>query len=151
MTGDLPGKARSTIAMWHVLTPSCSALNPGPNPDISGIGIRVSIYTQAFLGLVPLMLFAVDGKITRSERKVLDGIYANILVTACALLISASVQAATFGLTVYHALIVLNLSWINNSGAVTWSYIDDESGKENRKIWARLPVPVSNGLTLIIK
>jgi len=137
--------------MWHVLTPSCSALNPGPNPDISGIGIRVSIYTQAFLGLVPLMLFAVDGKITRSERKVLDGIYANILVTACALLISASVQAATFGLTVYHALIVLNLSWINNSGAVTWSYIDDESGKENRKIWARLPVPVSNGLTLIIK
>jgi hypothetical protein len=97
------------------------------------------------------MLFAVDGKITRSERKVLDGIYANILVTACALLISASVQAATFGLTVYHALIVLNLSWINNSGAVTWSYIDDESGKENRKIWARLPVPVSNGLTLIIK
>ena len=100
------------------------------------------------------MLFAVDGKITRSERKVPDGIYANILVTACALLISASVQAATFGLTVYHALIVLNLSWINNSGAVTWSYIDcldDESGKENRKIWARLPVPVSNGLTLIIK
>jgi hypothetical protein len=120
-----------------------------PNPDISGIGVRVSIYTQAFLSLVPLMLFAVDGKITRSERKALDTIYANILVTACALLISAFVQAATFGLTVYHTLIVLNLSWINSAGAVAWSYIDfldGGDGKENRKIWARLPFPFSNGL-----
>ena len=120
-----------------------------PNPDISGIGIRVSIYTQAFLGLVPLVLFAVHSKITQSERQFLNAIYANILLTACALLISAFVQAATFGLTVYHALIVLNLSWINNAGVVAWSYIDfldDEDGKENRKIWARLPIPFSNGL-----
>jgi hypothetical protein len=120
-----------------------------PNPDISGIGVRVSIYTQAFLGLVPLVLFAVDGKITRSERKALNTIYANILLTACALLISTFVQAATFGLTVYHAVIVLNLSWINNAGAIAWSYIDfftEDSEEHGHWLWERLPLPFSKGL-----
>ncbi|KDQ18838.1 hypothetical protein BOTBODRAFT_103487, partial [Botryobasidium botryosum FD-172 SS1] len=86
-----------------------------PNPDIAGIGVRVSIYAQAFLSFVPAILFAADGKITRDELQSMKSISVGILITGCALLISAFIQAATFGLSVYHALIVLNLSWINAS------------------------------------
>jgi hypothetical protein len=90
----------------------------------------------------------MDGKITLSERKALITIHANILLTVCALLIFMSVQVVTSGLTYYHALIVLNLSWINNAGMLAWCYMDflgDENGKDNRKVWTRLPFPFSNG------
>ena len=41
-----------------------------------------------------------------------------------ALLISAIIQAKTFGLSSYHAMIVLFLSWINNTSAMTpFAYI----------------------------
>jgi hypothetical protein len=41
-----------------------------------------------------------------------------VYLTSCALLISAFIHAATQDLSVYHAMIVLNLSWLNNATAV---------------------------------
>ncbi|KDR73121.1 hypothetical protein GALMADRAFT_251684 [Galerina marginata CBS 339.88] len=83
-----------------------------PNPDISGIGVRVSIYAQAFLSLVPLAIFAMDGEITLEESLAINDIVMTNELTACALLVSAIIQARTYGLSTYHANIVLVLSWI---------------------------------------
>jgi len=41
------------------------------------------------------------------------------------------------------------LMWIDNAGIFAWCYTDflgDGDGKDNRKIWARLPFPLSNGV-----
>src|SRR5262245_2932179 len=94
-----------------------------PNPDIAGVGVRVSIYVQAFLSFVPAVLSGMDGKITLSEYKVLNTTYTTLLLTACALLVSTFVQAATLGLSVYHTLIVLQLSWINTLSTAGWFMI----------------------------
>jgi hypothetical protein len=99
-------------------TLNCTQLNH--NPDIAGIGIRASIYIQAFLSLVPATLVGAEGHISLYEQRTLSRIYANLLVTSCALLVSTFIQAPR--LNVYHALIVLNLSWINNAGAIAWSF-----------------------------
>ncbi|KDQ17189.1 hypothetical protein BOTBODRAFT_599907 [Botryobasidium botryosum FD-172 SS1] len=91
-----------------------------PNPDIAGIGVRASIYAQNLLAFVPAILFLSDRELTIEELESMGTISTSILITACALLVSAFIQAATFGLSVYHALIVLNLSWINNMNAVVY-------------------------------
>ncbi|KDQ13350.1 hypothetical protein BOTBODRAFT_111687, partial [Botryobasidium botryosum FD-172 SS1] len=83
------------------------------NPDIAGIGVRVSIYVQAFMSLVPPIIFLADGVLTHEEMRSVESVSVSILVTACALLVSAFIQVGTLGLSVYHALIVLHLSWIN--------------------------------------
>jgi NO-binding membrane sensor protein with MHYT domain len=84
-----------------------------PNPDISGIGVRASIYAQAFLSLVSLLIFVIDGDITFEEGLSINDIVITNELTASALLLSAIIQARTYGLSTYHANIVLILSWIS--------------------------------------
>ncbi|KAG6825370.1 hypothetical protein H0H92_003950 [Tricholoma furcatifolium] len=90
------------------------------NPDISGIGVRLSIYIQNFLSFVPAFSALLnDGEIGRVTPMGLDGLRmqsVTILITAFAILISAIVQArSTNGITDYDGSIVLNLSWMNNT------------------------------------
>jgi len=94
-----------------------------PNPDIAGFGVRASIYVQTFLTFVPAFIFSADGEIDKEEYKHIKTISTNILLTAFALLLSAFVQTATSGLSVYHAMIILNLSWINSTTFITYSLI----------------------------
>ncbi|RXW15311.1 hypothetical protein EST38_g10552 [Candolleomyces aberdarensis] len=89
-----------------------------PNPDISGIGVRVAIYAQAILTLVQPVLAALDKYISEEELASLHILYLGILIPGCALLLSAVIQTSRDGLSVYHAIIVLNLSWINNTSAL---------------------------------
>ena len=96
-------------------TPQMSTINPpciNPNSDIAGIGIRISVFIQVFLNLLCALIFAKDGQISSYENTVLTATSINLFVTGCALILCAVVQAAKGGLGVYHALIVLNLSWI---------------------------------------
>jgi len=95
---------------------SCKGIEP--NPDISGIGVRVAIYAQAVLTLIQPILAGLDGYISEDELTGLHELYLGILLPGCALLFSAIIQDRTFGLSVYHATIVLNLSWINNTSAL---------------------------------
>jgi hypothetical protein len=88
------------------------------NPDIAGIGVRLSIYIQTLLSFVPALLFASDGIVDSEEEEVLCAIYTSLLLTACALVLSTIIQAATLGISVYHTLIVLNLSWMVNASAL---------------------------------
>ncbi|CAA7270332.1 unnamed protein product [Cyclocybe aegerita] len=90
------------------------------NPDISGIGVRTAVYTQAALSLIHPLAAGFDGQIKDYELKSLFAVYLGILLPGCALLLSSIIQAKTFGLSVYHGIIVLNLSWINNASALTF-------------------------------
>jgi hypothetical protein len=117
----------SSLAPPHLaMDPSqCSpALNASQgitaNPDISGIGVRTAIYTQAVISLIHPLVAGYDGKIDDFEIKSLATVYLGILLPECALLFSAIIQARTFGLSAYHAMIVLFLSWINNTSALTF-------------------------------
>ncbi|TFK18890.1 hypothetical protein FA15DRAFT_602453, partial [Coprinopsis marcescibilis] len=97
---------------------ACTGLEP--NPDISGIGVRTSIYAQAILTLAQPILVSLDGRVTEDELVSLHNLYLGILLPSCALLLSAFIQAKTYGLSPYHAVIVLNLSWINNTSALVF-------------------------------
>ncbi|KAJ6505791.1 hypothetical protein C8R47DRAFT_1102439 [Mycena vitilis] len=95
-----------------------------PNPDISGIGVRIAIYAQNFLCFLPVVVHLWDGTISTDE---LDGIKdqsIGMLAIAFAILISTIVQAKSGGhnptITNYHAAIVLDLSWINNTSTWIW-------------------------------
>jgi hypothetical protein len=85
-----------------------------PNPDIAGIGVRVAIYAQALLSILYPVFAVSDGEISDGEYKTMTRFSVNILLTACALLVSTGIQAATFGISLYHALIILQLSGINS-------------------------------------
>ncbi|KAJ7050104.1 hypothetical protein C8F01DRAFT_1237969 [Mycena amicta] len=95
-----------------------------PNPDISGIGVRTAIYAQNLLCFLPVIVHLSDGTISADE---LDGIKdqsIGMLAIAFAILISTIIQAKSSGnnptITNYHAAIVLDLSWINNTSTWIW-------------------------------
>ncbi|KAF5363917.1 hypothetical protein D9756_000007 [Leucocoprinus leucothites] len=85
------------------------------NPDISGIGVRTAIYAQNILSFVPAFFALKDRKVTPLELEALETQSTNILITAFAILLSVIIQALQHGLTNYHAAIILNLSWMNNT------------------------------------
>jgi len=112
---SLRSQRPSTIPMSSP-EPNCTLI--APNPDISGIGVRSAIYAQAVLTLVQPILASLDGNISKDELTSLHQLYLGILLPGCALVFAAIIQARTYGLSVYHAIIVLNLSWINNTSAL---------------------------------
>ncbi|KAF6762401.1 hypothetical protein DFP72DRAFT_557633 [Ephemerocybe angulata] len=93
-----------------------SCIIPG-NPDIAGVGVRIAIYVQNLLCFFPAFWALVDGKVTETELESAETQATTNLVLAFAILISSMVQATTLGLTSYHASIVLNMSWMNNTNA----------------------------------
>ncbi|KAG6895325.1 hypothetical protein C0992_001929 [Termitomyces sp. T32_za158] len=85
------------------------------NPDITGIGIRVSIYAQNLLSFIPAFYALQDDKVTPTELSQLEIQSSTILITAFAILLSTVIQANSHGITPYHGAVVLNLSWMNNT------------------------------------
>ncbi|KAG6895173.1 hypothetical protein C0992_002798, partial [Termitomyces sp. T32_za158] len=85
------------------------------NPDVSGIGVRTAIYAQNLLSFVPAIWILKDGLITPTELDELEQQSTTILITAFAILISTAIQAHSHGISDYHASIVLDLSWMNNT------------------------------------
>jgi hypothetical protein len=85
------------------------------NPDISGIGVRVAIYAQTFLSFVPAFCAIFDGEVQNDELEEIETQSATMLITAFAILISTILQARTYSLSSFHAYIVLDLTWMNNT------------------------------------
>ncbi|KAJ3560305.1 hypothetical protein NP233_g10923 [Leucocoprinus birnbaumii] len=83
------------------------------NPDIAGVGVRAATYTQNFFALLVAFSTLTDGRITKLEERTVAAQTSTILITASALLMSAFVQAKTLGVSTYHAIIILNLAWMN--------------------------------------
>jgi len=115
----------STVDALHGCIPS--------NPDIAGIGVRTSIYVQNFLGVIIIAVYLLDGEIDVDEHEHITTTSITILMTSCAIVVSAVIQAKTYGLSVYHALIVLNLSWMNNTNlTISVAVAIMELKKENK-------------------
>ncbi|KAH8101554.1 hypothetical protein BXZ70DRAFT_863376, partial [Cristinia sonorae] len=85
------------------------------DPDISGIGVRVAIYVQNLVCFIPAVWALWDGQVSVHELDSAETQSITNLVIAFAILISTVVQARTIGLSNYHASIVLNMSWMNNT------------------------------------
>ncbi|KAJ6574509.1 hypothetical protein B0H19DRAFT_911115, partial [Mycena capillaripes] len=85
------------------------------DPDISGIGVRVAIYAQNLLSFIPVIGVLRDREVSLYELGSVETQSTTILITAFAILISAMVENRTIGLSAFHANIVLNLSWMNNT------------------------------------
>jgi hypothetical protein len=104
------------------------------NPDISGIGVRIAIYIQNFLSFLPAF-YALwnDWKVQKHELETVEKQSTSILITAFAVLISTIVQARTFILSSFHAAIVLDLSWMNNTNVFIYFllYIHHKSYPEH--------------------
>ncbi|KAH8823778.1 hypothetical protein DL96DRAFT_1532133, partial [Flagelloscypha sp. PMI_526] len=90
------------------------------DPDIIGIGVRISTYAQNILSFVPALWALWDCKVERFELESVEKQSTTILITAFAILLSAVVQGVTLGLTNFHATIILNLSWMNNTNTFIW-------------------------------
>jgi hypothetical protein len=85
------------------------------DPDISGIGVRVAIYVQNLLSFIPVIGVLRDKEVSVNELESVESQSTTILITAFAILTSAMVETQTTGLSVFHANIILNLSWMNNT------------------------------------
>jgi hypothetical protein len=84
-------------------------------PEISGIGVRAAIYAQNLLSFIPAISALSDGEVALYELEAVKDQSTTILITAFGILISAMVQARTLGLPNFHASVILNLSWMNNT------------------------------------
>ncbi|KAJ7870126.1 hypothetical protein B0H13DRAFT_1494296, partial [Mycena leptocephala] len=93
-------------------------------PDIAGIGVRVAIYAQNLLCFVPVVAHLWDGKISADEMKGVEDQSIGMLAIAFAILISTIIQATNSvggqPLTRFHAAVILDLSWMNNTSTWIW-------------------------------
>lgn len=88
------------------------------------MGIRVSVYLQGFLAIFSaLVRYTAADSYVGSEVMELgkDGIVT--LLTGASLILSGIIEAKTHGLTVYHSLLLLNLSWITVFTAMPSSFM----------------------------
>lgn len=94
------------------------------NPDISGIGVRIAIYAQNLLCFAPIVAHLWDGMVSADEIKGVQDQSIGMLSIAFAILISTIVQAkamtSTSLITYFHAAIILDLSWMNNTSTFIW-------------------------------
>src|SRR5712672_2133168 len=94
------------------------------NPDISGIGVRTAIYVQNFLCFAPIVAHLWDGKVTIDELNGIKDQSISMLPIAFAILISTIIEAKGPGqgqsVTNFHAAVVLDLSWMNNTSTFIW-------------------------------
>lgn len=94
------------------------------NPDVSGIGVRIAIYAQNFLCFAPVVAHLWDGNVTVDELKGVKDQSIGMLAIAFAILISTIIQATTFVedqlITNFHAAVILDLSWMNNTSTWIW-------------------------------
>ncbi|KAJ7169002.1 hypothetical protein C8R46DRAFT_1268736 [Mycena filopes] len=94
------------------------------NPDITGIRVRIAIYAQNILCFVPIVVHLKDGSTSDEEMKGIKDQLIGMLAVAFAILISTIIQAkaAIQGqpITGFHAAVILDLSWMNNTSTWVW-------------------------------
>ncbi|KAF9461103.1 hypothetical protein BDZ94DRAFT_858965 [Collybia nuda] len=84
------------------------------NPEVSGVGIRVAIYTQTLLTFISAFCIHSDSKVTIAELNLIEAQSSIILITALGILISAILKGLTHELSNVHAAVVLNLNWMSS-------------------------------------
>ncbi|KAJ7477569.1 hypothetical protein FB451DRAFT_191424, partial [Mycena latifolia] len=115
------------------------------NPDISGLGVRVAIYAQNLLCFMPVVAYLWDGRVSPDEMKGIKDQSIGMLAIAFAILISTIIEATTAGegqqITSFHAAVILDLSWMNNTSTWIWFLLyahhlsKADKGKERGTDW----------------
>jgi len=120
MTGDLM-KAAPKPSLLLITTMDPAKCIPA-NPDISGIGVRIAIYAQNLLCFLPIIFYLYDGEISLDELSGIQDQSIGVLAIAFAILITTASLAAGRNATItnYHAAIILDLSWMNNTSTWIW-------------------------------
>ena len=103
--------------------------------------------TQAILALIPPIISLVEFPSWRPSpapvvaiKRVQSTAFV-VVLTGTALLVAAFIQATTLGLSVYHATIVLNLSWLNNitaSAVLSFRWLLDTHQLRGTTNWQRI-------------
>jgi hypothetical protein len=105
-------------------------------PDISGIGVRAAIYAQNLLCFLPVGVYLWDKKISRDELSGVKDQSVGMLAIAFSILITTIILAGSEGPTIssYHAAIVLDLSWMNNTSTWIWFilFVHHKSGIQHQ-------------------
>jgi hypothetical protein len=121
----------------QLMSPASPTMSPclPSDPDISGIGVRVAIYAQNLLSFVPAIWALWDGEVSEQELESAEAQSTTILLTAFAILISAMVEVRTVGLSNFHAAVVLNLSWMNNTNTFIYFllYVQHKTPDQDNK------------------
>ncbi|KAJ7187696.1 hypothetical protein GGX14DRAFT_383406, partial [Mycena pura] len=107
------------------------------NPDVSGVGVRAAIYAQNLTCFLPVIIHLWDRKISRDELKGIKDQSISMLAVAFAILLTTIILAKGAGdrtITSYHAAVVLDLSWMNNTSTWIWFilYVHHQSKRDDR-------------------
>ncbi|KAJ7659061.1 hypothetical protein DFH06DRAFT_1326902 [Mycena polygramma] len=108
------------------------------NPDVSGVGVRAAIYAQNLTCFLPVIVHLWDRKISRDELKGIKDQSIGMLAVAFAILFTTIILAKGAGgdqtITSYHAAVVLDLSWMNNTSTWIWFilYVHHRSKRDDR-------------------
>ncbi|KAJ3530347.1 hypothetical protein NMY22_g8614 [Coprinellus aureogranulatus] len=122
-----------SAAILHPTSPlmASSCLIPS-NPDVSGVGVRTSIYSQNVLCFIPALYALYDGKVDDEELESAEIHTTTNLVLAFAILFTCIFQALARELSNYHSSIVLTLSWMNNTNAFVYFILYVQSKSQGR-------------------
>ncbi|KAJ7882801.1 hypothetical protein B0H14DRAFT_1458791 [Mycena olivaceomarginata] len=94
------------------------------NPDISGIGVRAAIYARNLLCFAPVVAHLWDGNVSVDEMRGVKDQSIGMLAIAFAILISTIIGATNVRsgqiITSFHAAVILDLSWMNNTSTWIW-------------------------------
>ncbi|KAJ7049075.1 hypothetical protein C8F01DRAFT_792230 [Mycena amicta] len=120
------------------------------NPDVSGIGVRAAIYAQNLLCFAPVVAHLRDGNVSAAEMNGVKDQSIGMLAIAFAILISTIIEATTTnitgqGLTRFHAAVILDLSWMNNTSTWIWFllYIHHLTKPDPNDSEKTVPVPAT--------
>ncbi|KAJ7053080.1 armadillo-type protein [Mycena amicta] len=120
------------------------------NPDVSGIGVRAAIYAQNLLCFAPVVAHLRDGHVSADEMKGVKDQSIGMLAIAFAILISTIIEATATnitgqGLTRFHAAVILDLSWMNNTSTWIWVllYIHHLTKPDPNDSEKMVPVPAT--------
>ena len=82
-----------------------------PDPDITGIGVTIAVFVQAFFNIVASAFAAHDGNIDEDEAKKISGLSRESFILAAGLVITSFIRLCQKNLSAYHALMVLQMTW----------------------------------------
>ncbi|KAJ7035779.1 hypothetical protein C8F04DRAFT_954646, partial [Mycena alexandri] len=122
-------------ALFVSTTMRCSSLS---NPDVSGVGVRAAIYAQNLTCFFPVIVHLWDRKISRDELKGIKDQSIGMLAVAFAILLTPP-KCPNVAATCYHAAVVLDLSWMNNTSTWIWFilYVHHRSKRDNQPTGAQ--------------
>jgi hypothetical protein len=120
------------------------------NPDISGIGVRAAIYAQNLLCFAPVVAHLWDGNVSADEMRGVKDQSIGMLAIAFAILISTIIGAANIrngqSVTSFHAAVILDLSWMNNTSTWIWfllyaHHLTKPAEKKEGNFYKDKPIP----------